>query len=158
MKKRHPRPVYVNAVQRAIESARKLPAADAASLKAIVSQAFDQLKLGIECKDNWRNIADALNIAEALSELGICSDPDSRGMISAGHHVLGVLVDRHNTRGSWAMRADEMQALDDALFLHRAQLDFCSLGEYERANRRVAERTRQALRGNAGPGVQVVQA
>jgi hypothetical protein len=40
--------------------------------------------------------------------------------------------------------------------MHRTQLDYCSLGEYERATQQVANKTRQALAGNAGRGVQVV--
>jgi hypothetical protein len=57
---------------------------------------------------------------------------------------------------SWALRAAEMQALDDAIWRHGIQLDHCSLREYKLASERVRARTVAALAGNAAPGVEVL--
>lgn len=61
------RPVYANAVERAIESARKLRPADRDELQHIISGAFDQFRAGHDCAAHWRTMADALNTAEMLA-------------------------------------------------------------------------------------------
>lgn len=155
-KKYRPKPVYANALQRAMEAVHVLPKHDTIAIKAIVRQVFADFTTGQDCADNWKQMADALNIAEQLSDLGICSDATSRATIDAGHAVLGAVAERHAERGSWTLRADEFKALSEALWMHRTQLDYCSLREYERATQQVANKTRQALAGNAGAGVQVV--
>lgn len=153
---RRPGPVHLNAVQRAIEAARKLPKEDAEGLKGIVNQAFLDFRQGISCDSRWRDMADALNIAEVLSELGICSDDASCVRIIAGQNVLRDVAERHGAGGSWTLKAFEIGALDDALWMHRIQLDHCSMGEYIRAREKVTERSRQALAGNVGPKTQMV--
>jgi hypothetical protein len=155
-KKYRPKPVHLNAVQRAMESVQVLPKHDTGELKAIVRQAFADFTTGQDCAANWKSMADALNVAEALSDIGICSDATSRETIAAGASVLGAVAARHAERNTWALKADEFKALSEGLWLHRVQLDHCSLGEYQRAVTAVAKKTRQALAGNAGQGVQVV--
>ena len=68
------------------------------------------------------------------------------------------MIERHQGGGSWTLRGPEIEALDTALWMHRVQLDHCSLGEFDKARGKVAERTRQALAGNAGPNTKVVTA
>lgn len=154
--KRKPRPVYINAVQRAIESSRKIHEDDVKALKEAMTESFDAFRRGEDCENHWRATADVLNIAEALSDIGICSDGGSRERIAAGHSALSVVAMRYQSRDTWALKADEMEALKEALWLHGAQLEHASLGEYEKAVKRVANRTRAALAGSIGKGVQVV--
>jgi len=156
-KPRKPGPVHLNNLQRAAEASAKMHPTDREALWVIVAHSFLAFKRGEDCQANWRNCADALNIAEALSGT-ICSDEVSRSKIQAGHAVLIAVAGRHSELGTWTMYPAEMQALDEALFIHRVQMDFCSLGEYQCAVKRVADRTRSALAGNAGRGVQVVRA
>lgn len=151
-----PRPIYVNAIARAIESARKLPPGDRDALQRIIADALDQFRAGRHCAAHWRTMADALNTAEVLAKLGIASDDASKARIDDAMRVLADVFERHEARASWTLRGPELQALDDGLWTARIQLDYCSLGEFERARHQVAERIRQARAGNAAEAARVV--
>lgn len=152
-----PRRIVANPVQLAMLGAAKLPQADRDTLRAIGEQALTGLRTGNgDLVGHWKSIADALNVAEQLSVLGICSDQASRDRIEAGHEALASVHARHHERNSWTLTAAELRSLDDGLWIHRVQLEHCSLSEYERAVTRVRHRTSQALAGNAAPGVQVL--
>lgn len=152
------RPVHLNAIQRAIERARKLSIEDQENLKRICTHAFTEFCAGRECMTHWKTAADALNVAEQLSELGIVSDFAGRQRIAAGQAVLVAVIERCCVTGSWTLWPLEMRALSDALWMHRVQLEHCSAGEYERARKRLADKASQALAGNAAAGTQIVQA
>jgi hypothetical protein len=70
--------------------------------------------------------------------------------------VLADVHERHAARKSWTLRGPELQALSDGLWVARIQLEHCSLGEFERARKQVAQRIRQARAGNAPAGAHVV--
>jgi len=156
--KRQPGPVHLNSVLRAIEGARKLPPADVDRVKRGLEESLLQFGRGIDCQMHLKCMADAINVAEALAELRICSDDTSRGCIQAGQQVLATVLERHAERRTWTLHAQERQALDDALWLHGVQLDHCSLREYEQALQRVRNVARAALTGSVGPGVMVLGA
>jgi hypothetical protein len=155
---RQPRPVFLNAVQRAIERAAKLNATDREAIKGIVGAAFESFRKGQGNERLCADLVDALNTGEVLCEVGICSDEASRARICAGLQVLGDVIERHQRIHSWTLRGPEIEALDTALWMHRVQLDHCSLGEFESARGKVAERARQALAGNVGANTKVVSA
>lgn len=150
-----PRPRYANAHQMAMARVRKLHDDDRAELAGIITGAFAQFKLGRDCRDNWAIMADALNTAEMLADMGIASDADSRERVDNAMRVLDEVWERSGKRG-WTLRAAEMQALDDGLWMARVQLDYCSLGELARAREKVAERVRHARAGNVPAGAHVV--
>lgn len=153
---RFDRRVILNPVAVAIESAQKLRPEYRSNLQRIVELALQAFRTGRDCDAQWRNMADALNTAEALARIGIASDDDSRERIDAAQRVLADVHQRQAQRGSWTLRGPELQALDDGLWIFRVQLDHCSLGEFERARRDSAERIRQARAGNAPAGAHVV--
>ena len=70
--------------------------------------------------------------------------------------VLAAVHERQAERGSWTLRGPELQALDDGLWVARVQLEHCSLGEFERARKQVAQRIRHARAGNVPEGAHVV--
>lgn len=151
-----PKPVHLNAVERAITGAAKLDAGQVATLRTVLTQAFTAFGQGHDCAAHWRCMADALNVAEQLAELGICCDAGSRERIHEAQAVLSAVADRHATAGSWTLRSVERAALDNGLWMHGVQLEHCCYREYEHAvarSRRIAE---QALAGNVAPGVRVV--
>ncbi len=150
------RPVYINATAMAIESARKLRPEARTELQHIISGAFDEFRAGRDCANHWRTMADALNTAEMLSKAGIASDAESKARIDDAMRVLAAVYERAAARGSWTLRGRELQALDDGLFIARIQLEHCSLGEFERARKQVAQRIRQARAGNVPAGAHVV--
>lgn len=150
------RPVYINATAMAIESARKLRPEARTELQHIISGAFDEFRAGRDCANHWRTMADALNTAEMLSKAGIASDAESKARIDDAMRVLADVYERAEKRGSWTLRGPELQTLGDGLFIARIQLEHCSLGEFEKARKRVAERIRHARAGNAPEGAHVV--
>lgn len=152
-----PRRNVANPVQLALMGSAKLSQSDRTMRRGICEQALTGLRTGAgDGADHWCTVADALNVAEQLSAMGICSDQASRDRIEAGHEALASLHARHRERSTWTLTAGELRAMDEGLWLHRVQLEHCSLSEYERAVTRVRRRTSQALAGNAAPGVQVL--
>lgn len=150
------RPVYANAHELAMKSARKLPMHHRAALSDIVNGALAWFRAGRDCASNWATMADALNTAEMLAKMGIASDDASKARIDDAMRVLAAVHERQAERGSWTLRGPELQALADGLWVARIQLDHCSLGEFERARRKVAERIRQARAGNVPEVAHVV--
>lgn len=155
-KGRTPGPVHLNAMHRAMVGASLLPRDDVARVAAGLRLALDEFSRGVHCSTHWRCLADATNVAECLAELRICSDDDSRECIQAGQAALAAVADRHTTRQSWALRADELLALRAAVERHHIQLTLCSFTEYERAIAMVRNRVAQAVAGNAPKGCRVV--
>lgn len=124
------------------------------SIAAAVREAFLR-QLG-DPKVQWSNLADVLNVAEALAGLGICSDEASVAAIESGHEVLSRVYLTAAQGGSWTLTAAEIARLDAALEIHRLQLRFCTTGEYDKATFNVREKARQYRNGNAPKGVQVL--
>lgn len=153
---RQPRPVYANAVQRAIEGARLLPKVETAAVKAGMRMALTEFLTGKRCDVHWATLADALNMAESLSDIGICSDEPSAEKINAGQLALAEVAQQFARIRSWTLRAAQLDALRTGLEIHEIQLDYCSFSEYERAYHTTRNRISQARAGNAGPGVVVV--
>ena len=151
-----PKPVHYNQVQRSAEAAALIPRSEVARVMAGVREAFEAFRRCEQPGFYWRSMADALNLAESLANEGICSDSDSLGIIAGGQSALASVAERHVAVGSWALRAEEMAALSDALDRHELQLQFASMGEYERAIERTKRRISQALAGNAGAAVIVL--
>lgn len=153
---RKPRPILINAIARAIERSRKLPADDIKILKRITADSLEAVKHGDGRKDDLSNLIDALNTAEELSGLGICSDANSTRVIQNGHDALVRMYRRHKERGSYEHDTDDINALDYAVFIHNVQLDHCSMGEYEKAAGAVKNKIAQALAGNKPKGAEVL--
>jgi hypothetical protein len=104
----------------------------------------------------WRELADALNLSEALMELQIA--PNLRPDVEAAQAALGELMKRAQLLHRWVLRGPEMTALRTGLWVYRVQLEHCTVGELERAVTTVRNRVAQALAGNAGPRTTVHQA
>lgn len=138
MKKRYrPKPVHLNALQRAIEGARKLERQYVVDMKAALDDAFHRLKIGDDPKEAWKCLADSLNVGEALADLGICSDEGSRSRLQDGHNALRLIATRQQRTGSWALYPAEINHLGDAIWIHTIQLEHASLSEFERAHSKV---------------------
>ncbi|MEY5099131.1 MAG: hypothetical protein RJA36_1850 [Pseudomonadota bacterium] len=152
----HPRRAAVNAVQIAISRACKLSGADVEQQMRIVQTAVADFCCGRLCAKHWRDLADTVNMAEALAELGIGSGAEAHAWINAAQQALADVHERHTQRGTWTLYADEIEALHWLRRLHQVQLSSCSYGEFDRAFKRVHERMAQARAGNAAPGTRVL--
>lgn len=118
-----------------------------ATLAGPVRAALDHLRRCSQPWQAWCNLADAMNVAEQLALRNIASDrlPE----FHAAQQVLHDVYHRHAARGTWAMRAQELAALDFAVALHVIQLDHCTQGELADSIQAVQRRVAQALKGNA---------
>ena len=127
--------------------ATKLNGEQRQALGQPASTALDGLRTATGGWPAWCNLADALNVAEQLAEMGICSDRKTE--IAAGQAALHELHTRQAERNTWTLRAAELAALQTAVEFHRIQLDHCSQGEMRAAIETVKRRVQQALAGNA---------
>ncbi|MCX7279655.1 MAG: hypothetical protein NTZ15_20475, partial [Burkholderiales bacterium] len=124
-----------------------------ASLTRPVTAALHNLRCCTEPWPAWCNLADALNVAEQLALRNIASDrlPE----IQAGQKIMHDIYHRQDERGTWAMRAHELDTLDFALQLHTIQLGLCTQGELKDSIQAVQRRVQQALAGNAPKNARV---
>ena len=149
-----PRRIDADPVDLAISRAALLTDAQRAALTTPTTTALQRLRTGGFTPADWKDLADAMNVAEALAELRIVSDHGDS--FAAAQAALANLITTHRTRGRWVARGAELTAIDTAAWLHRIQLAHCTQGELDSAIRRVQRRVRGALAGNVGPGVQVL--
>lgn len=145
-----------NPVDLALSRAAKLDGQQVPSLLQRLADDVQRFRLGQGSAPVWAALADALNVAEALAALGIASDHEDT--FAKGQAALAAVHGRAwGATRSWTLRGPELQAIDDAIFVHGVQLQHCSQGELLEAVQRVERRTRQALAGNASSGVTVLQ-
>lgn len=162
---RHPRhraethvigePINATPLEIAVNRAGRLPPTERAELLDPVQQAFAAFRAGRGTPGHWRRLADANNIAMELARRKIASDHLGT-TFAAAEAALVAVHGRHASSGSWTLKATEITALDDAVFVHGIQLDHCSRGELSAAVTRVINRTQAALRGQLAGDVQVV--
>ena len=151
------RPVYLNAVQIAIDRARPLAQADVAGQRQILQHALAQFSQGVDCANHWCSLADAANMAETLAGMGLGAGADADRFIEAGQKALHDVQVRQRTRNSWTLYPTELQAIDWLVWLHATvQLPACSYGEFSDALDRTRNRIQQALAGNAPRGALVI--
>lgn len=147
-----PKVVYANASHRAMNAVTLLTPEEREHCCAAPEHAQLEFEAGRDQADHWATMADALNVAEALSEIGICSDLASRDLILAGQKTL---ADLHSKIPCTLTPCDTL-ALSDAIEMHRIQLSLCDYSEYRRAIEVVKRKTRGALSGSSGPGVTLI--
>jgi hypothetical protein len=151
-----PKPVAADPMRVATAGVALLSTADVANQGRIMRHALTQLMAGHEGAFHWACLADASNVAEQLAAIGIGRGPEGAKAIRDAQRVLSAVYQRHDERGTWAMRADEIEALRLVIDLHQTQLSLCTHGEFERAFRATVERISQAKKGNAPAGAIVI--
>jgi hypothetical protein len=151
------KPVHLNAIERAITGAAKLPVAAVADVKTTLTLALTTFGRGVDCEHHWTSMADALNVAESLADQRICSDDTSRDCILAAQAALAAVAQRCQAGRGWTLYPTERNAIDTALWLHGVQLDNCSFREYENAVDATRNRIAAARAGNAPHGAIVIE-
>lgn len=137
----------------AFDNVRKLTPDEQREHLRPAREALAGLRSGSGSLGRWRDLADALNIAEALGALSIAGN--LLDDVRAGQAALSRVLDRARDTTKWRLEHSEAIALDDALFVLRVQLEHCSAGEQRRAVDNVRNRISQALAGNGGPRVTI---
>lgn len=156
-KRYRPGRVAVNAAQIAINNVHTLAPQDAAGQRQLLTTALDELRRGQHCATHWRSLADCANVAESLAALGIGAGAQATQAIDRAQRTLHDVAQRHRERGTWAMRHDEVDALEWLIRLHAVQLGACDYSEYCRALDNTHRRISQARAGNAPAGAVIVE-
>lgn len=154
MGKRIPLPL-VNPIVFAMDSARKLTPAQVEQMMTPNNAALEALRTGRFDGHQWRVLADAFNIAEALAKPPVNIANDHADKFDEAQKVLFALSEQRRDRGTWTPRALQLQTVTDALEIFEIQLEHVAQGEFERAVDKLKRRQIEALRGNGG-SVQVV--
>jgi hypothetical protein len=134
----------------AMDRASLLSTRQQAELIAPMQKALEEFRLGRGSAAYWADLADAVNVGEALAALRIGSN-----LVPYIEHAQAALASvhaRHAAGGSWTLRGPELAALDDAVWAAGVQIQHCSQGEMQTAIDRVKRRMAAALAGNAAPG------
>lgn len=141
-----PRLTFSNAHQLSIEAVTVLNDSEVEQAASAPEAALDAFHLGIEPAFQWAVMADALNVAEALCDRGICSDDESRNIVLRGQEALAQVY------GNWSPTPGETYDLEQAVARHRLQLTFCDYSEYRKAMADVTRKCAGAKAGNAPAG------
>lgn len=156
MRSGHPRRSAVNSVEIAINGSRRLSAEDVNGHHALMVRARDEFCRGQNCALHWDSLADCNNMAETFAAMGIGRGEDADRVLQAAQQALSEVRERHATRGTWTLYADEIDALTWLVQLHHLQMGACSYREFAHALDRTRERMAQALAGNAPAGAIVI--
>lgn len=157
------RHVYLNARQLAIHNARKLPDSDVTWQIGLVREHLAHMLTGAPTAlESWKSLADVANMTETLASMRIGSGDDAERVIAEAQESLAWLWKTARDRGTWALKADERQTVEERLDwlirLHEIQMRAVSISEYARAFDRLKARIQAAQRGQHGRGVTVVGA
>lgn len=152
-----PKRVDLDTIGLAIGRATVLNAEQRVKLNVSVIDALVAFRAGQGSRPHWMNLADAMNVAEAIAQAGIFAD-DRPDAYAAAQQVLAAVSDRHERGGSWTLRGPELTALDRGVQCHELQLDHVSQGELADAITHVKHRVSGALAGNAAPGTRICTA
>lgn len=158
------RPHLVNGVAhlRAMNAVTKLSATEVEQGATAVEAALHAFIDGNDPAFQWAVMADALNVAEQLSNEGICSDLASRDMIAQGQKTLASLHGAIRLAGhDWGLvnlKPEQIASLTDAIEMHRIQLTLCDYSEYRRAIETVIRRMKAARAGSVAAGTTILEA
>jgi len=118
----------------------------------IINAAVDACCQGAGEPKHWRALFDAVNILDALGELGIASVAGVHAVMS----TIEAVMDRRRDTGSPALKAEERQALRDLGDAYLGALPHLTNQDLMRAEELVAETIRRAMAGShEGVHVQV---
>ena len=141
----HPRRCALNSIEIAINGHLLL-----------ITRAKDEFSRGIDCQRHWLSLADTANVAETFASMGLGRGDDADMVIQRAQQALHDVHERHATRNTWTLYADEIDALTWLVQLHRVQLAACSYSEFAHALDATEQRMRQARAGNAPAGAIVI--
>jgi len=158
-----PKPANAAAHAQAMNAVTLLTAEERETCASAPELALQFFVDGLEPAFNWAVMADALNVAEALSDVGICSDLASRETIADGQKTLAVLhglirLAGHDWNRLVKLTPQVIASLRGAIEMHRIQLSLCDYSEYRRAVDSVLRKMAGARAGNVAPGTKILEA
>lgn len=139
-----PRKVLVDPVSYVLTGMKPLTWAkdELVTLRITNHGAFAALTQGRATRQDFELMVAALNMTEALM-LQRLGDEYSNDM-RAGQDALEAIAGRSvSLGGRFVVKAEEMKALNEAMVVHDAQLDVCTIAQLERAIDTVQQTIRQ---------------
>jgi hypothetical protein len=137
------RKVYalVNPILMAIEGAAVTDKACLDKLRLLELAAIDAFRIGRATKDDWKALADLLNLAETMATQGI-----GRGEVlpacEQAQEALERALDRHDATGKLGIDGPGLEALRELHEYHDLQRLSISRSQYEQMIRLTANRIR----------------
>ncbi|MFJ3048577.1 hypothetical protein ACIPEN_22310 [Herbaspirillum chlorophenolicum] len=130
-----PRGTLVNPLDWAIAGAHTMTDLQQSEFLAPVDRAIDLIRQGKAGRDDWNDVANAMNVATALAHFQI--GPNLLPAIEAAQDALKAVAGRMIGGGSSTCYAHELEAIREGREMYRAQLKVCTQGESSRAIQRV---------------------
>jgi len=145
VRKRTRRKVYplVNPIQHAIAGAAITDTKILDTVRTLELSALEALRTGHATKEDWRTLADCLNVSETMARDGI--GPEAIGANLAAQEALGAIQERSKKLdGRLVVTGPELQALRDGFEYADLQRSSISRHRYEQAVKKTADRIRSA--------------
>ena len=132
----------VNPVDCAIAGAAITDTARLDKLRMLELSALEAFRTGRATPDDWRALADCVNVAETMALEGI--GPEVIEPCRQASEALGIAHLRYKQRGKLGLSGIELQALRELHEFHDLQRTSISRSEYERAIKKTGDRIRSA--------------
>lgn len=111
----------------------------AVSLKIKNHQSMLDAAKGLATKPQLDILIAAMNMAEALHRVNPALGYEYADDIRAAQDALLTMCQRGIERGSYVFTGPELQAMNQGMEVHDAQLDACTIGELDKALQLVAK-------------------
>lgn len=130
-KKYRPRPIIQDPIRYVTALVRPAPEAARLKTKIGIHLAMTNITKGEGTKDDWQEVANALNLSVILAEMGYGKDYVPLIVEAQGSMVL--VRDRLKATGKAILRGVEMRAINEALAVHDEQIDLATVKDIEKA-------------------------
>ena len=144
MRKKCKRKVWplLNPVTHAIEGAAITDTGKLNQLRMVELSAIEAFAKGRATPNDWRTIADMLNVSESLCQMGV--GPEALESCEKAQEALGNAHARHSAGKPLLFTGPELQQVRDAYEYADLQRASVSRSDLERAVKRTADRIRSA--------------
>jgi hypothetical protein len=135
----------VNPIEYAINGATAVSDSELNKIRILELTAIDAFTKGQATKEDWRQIADMVNISEAMTEDGIGKD-EVLPAVKAAQDALEQAHRRFTEKGVLGLSGLEIQALRELYQWHDLQRTSINRSRYEKAIQRVCNKVRSAAK------------
>lgn len=144
MRKHTRRKVYqlVNPITHALAGAAITDTARLDKLRMLELQALEAFRTGKATRDDWRSLADMLNVAQVMAEQGI--GPEVLPACEAAEEALQGAHARFTAGKSLGFDGPGLQAMRELFQFHDLQRSSVGRSRYEAAIKKTADRIRGA--------------
>jgi len=150
-RKRIPKPIHTNPMAIAMQGSATLAPEHQKNIGEMIDRSWDAIRSGQCTSAAMSDICYASNLANELAHIGICSDEDSQRKIDESQAILEKIASGE------PLSASDDCIMEDAIFLYKVQLRFCSMSEFERARGNVNVAMDDAKRGVLAKGTRVIR-